>query len=127
MNEERMVLVDLHLSFLLVSVLCVIIFLSLMLCHLMLTAFWVPTFPFSLLLLVLGDSPSFLLVCFRCTKTARGHPDARAPALVVERKGNLPVRTLVAWTFGDYSLQVVSILTCVFFSCCTTCLLFIST
>ncbi len=35
-------------------------------------------FLFSLLLLVLGDSPSFLLVCFRCTKTARGHPDVRA-------------------------------------------------
>ena len=44
----------------------------------MLTAFSIPPFHFSFYLLVLGDSPSFLLVHFRCLKTARGHPDARA-------------------------------------------------
>ena len=89
--KERVVLVDLHLFLMFFFFVHMYPF-SLTLCHQMLTAFPVRSFHCSFHLLVLGDSPSFLLVCFRCLKTARGHPDARA-----QRSGGWEERGIHPW------------------------------
>ena len=116
MIEERMVLVELHLF--LMFLLCVYSF-SLMLCRLMLTAF---LFLLSVLPFACWCLGILLPSSWSASDAWRLPEDILMPelkALGVEWKGESACENASGLDFW-WLLQVVSILTCVFFVCCST-------